>query len=565
MSKYTKCYIEEIDLSDVPSFEQELTKVEQFKIQSRKDLEDWLRLYSELNDQIRECLDGHYIDFSCQSDNPQAKEAIAWDQEKIEPLIKRYEAKCDAKFLSSPYRRELDQDYYSQYLKSKETAQALFREQNIDLEVEEDRLATKYFELTGSLTADWDGEELTISQLRNHLKNPSESTRKKAMTLMMKSIMTVSDDLQSIMDDLVRLRHKKGENAGFSNFRDFTFHKYERFDYTPEDCSTLGRSVQKHVRPLKDACYEELRKDLGKDTLKIWDIEAVPEGIEPLKPYDTRDELVKKTGQILGNLDPRFSKLLEKMDKQGMLDLESRKGKAPGGFCCPLPVSGLSFIFMNEAGSQDDVVTLLHEMGHCIHNDLKRDLPLSLYRDTPSESSELASMTMELFTMDQWDVFYPDEKDLKRAKKEQFTRILDLLTFCLAVDQFQHWMYENPDHTAEERNDKFEQLSKELALGSIDWSGQEEWHRHRWLFILHIFEVPFYFIEYAIAQLGALQLYQQFKKDRNEALSNYKKALKLGRSVSLPQVYEAAGIRFDFSEATVRELALLVKQELDSL
>ncbi len=284
-----------------------------------------------------------------------------------------------------------------------------------------------------------------------------------------------------------------------------------------------------------------------------------------MKPFDSIEELVEKASSVLGELDPRFAELVLQLNERRMLDLESRKNKSPGGFCTPLPVSELSFIFMNASHTHDDMLTLLHEMGHCIHNDYKSGIELSYYRETPMESSELASMTMELLTMDYWHHIYPDQEDIKRAKRDLLKDIISFLPEGIKVDQFQHWMYENPGHTQEERMEKYLEICERLDPGVVNWDGYEEARKAEWLFILHIFEVPFYYIEYVIAQLGALQMYKQYKQDPEAALKNYKRALSLGNKQSLQEVYKAAGIKFDFSPAMIKELIAFIQDEIEEI
>ncbi|MCE7793654.1 M3 family oligoendopeptidase [Salipaludibacillus sp. CUR1] len=561
----TKFYEEKLDFQDVESIESSFQQLLNEKADSAEAMEDWLKRQSFLFDALEEGLTGHYIDFQCHSNSEKAKQAFEHDQQVIEPLVKRYEALLDEKILSQPTLEALDKRYYEQFIKSKKNAKELFREENIKLEVEEDRLATSYFEHTGNLTVNWDGEEKTLSEISPFTQVSDRPTRKKAVKKAAEAFISIEPELQKIMDELVQLRQKKAENANLENYRDYMFKKYERFDYTPDDCKKLAEAVRKHVTPLKEKIQKDHQQELGTDIYRPWDTKGVPEGLDPLKPFEKRDELVKKTASIFSNMDKRFEELLTEMDSRGMLDLTTRKGKSPGGFCAPLPVSELSFIFMNASRTHDDMITLLHEMGHCIHNDFKKDIPLSKYRDTPMESSELASMTMELLTMDQWDVFYNNKEDLIRAKEEQLKGIIEFLPMGMVVDQFQHWMYENPSHTAEERNKKFFELQQSLNSSVVDWSGYEKWAETSWLRILHIFEVPFYFIEYVIAQLGAVQMYKQYRENPEQTLNNYKNALSLGASKSLIDVYKEAGIRFDFSEEMIKELMGFVEKELHDL
>lgn len=412
---------------------------------------------------------------------------------------------------------------------------------------------------------DWEGEEKTLSQMQVYAKDSNRAVREKAFHLVQEQLLSKKDELEAIMSELVEIRHKKAQNANLENYRDYMFKKYERFAYTPEDCHQLAQAVQKYVVPLKDEIEKRHQHDIGVDQYRPWDAQAVPAGQTPLKPFANAEELVQGTSYVLNKLDPAFSNLVDTMNERGMLDLESRKAKSPGGFCAPLPVSGLSFIFMNAASNHDDLTTMVHEMGHCIHNYYKKDLAVSDYKGTPMESSELASMSMEFFTMNDWTHFYQDEADFKRAKREQLEGVVKFLPWGVLVDQLQHWMYENPTHTVEERNAKFKELAYALSHHYADWSGYEEELTNRWRNQLHIFEVPFYYIEYVIAQLGALQMYKQYKENPKAAMENYKRALSLGSSKPLPEVYEAAGIKFDFSEAMVKELMEFVKQELDEL
>lgn len=560
-----KFYQEKISVRDTEALEQRLQALLETPINSVEQLENWLLERSQLSEALEEIITGHYIDFQCHNDDEVAKQNFEHDQQVVQPLLKSYQAKLDQKFYESPYRDQLDQSKYALLILRKKNAIELFREENIALEVEEDRLATKYFEITGSITVNWEGEEKTLSQMQVYTMDPDRSVREKAFHLEQEQLSKRKDELEAIMSELIQLRHKKAQNAGFANFRDYMFKKLERFDYTPEDCAQLAKAIQQYVVPLKDEIEQRHQQEIGVDRYRPWDVAAVPVGQQPLRPFNTIDELIQGTAQMLNELDPAFGKLVDAMNEHGMLDLESRKAKSPGGFCAALPVSGLSFIFMNAANNHDDFTTMVHEMGHCIHDYLKRDIPLSDYKQLPSESAELASMSMELFSMNLWSHFYKDEDDFKRAKREQLEGIVKFLPWGVVVDQFQHWMYENPNHTVEERNEKFIELAKSLSHHYTDWSGYEKELTNRWRRQLHIFEVPFYYIEYVIAQLGALQMYKQYKENPIHALENYKKALSLGSSKTLPEVYAAAGISFDFSAKMVKELMEFVKKELEEL
>ncbi|HFK1808153.1 TPA: M3 family oligoendopeptidase [Bacillus cereus] len=554
-----------IDISNVLQLEKTLSTLLNKMISSKLDLENWLKEQSKVIWDIEEQLRSHYIAFQCNTDNKEIKDTFEYDQQFVRPLLKRYQNSFDNKYLESPFRMELDPKTYSLLDKKIKNAQTLFCEKNIDLEVNEDKLVTEYFEITGGLTVVWDGEEKTITELQSYLQDPNRDIRRKARTLISEKFLSVEDKLQNILNELIVIRHEKAKNIQLENYRDYMFKKYERFDYSAKDCYELAESIRKYVVPLKDKILLEKKDKLQVDTLRPWDVSAVTPDQKVLKPIANENDLIEKSTHIFNKLDVEFSALLNRMYKHNCLDLTSRKGKAAGGFCEYLPASQLSYIFMNLNYTQDDIVTFIHEMGHSIHNELIKPLKLRQYIEIPAETAELASMTMELFSLNYWDTFYTDKKDLKQAKINFFKDVISYLPIMLIVDQFQHWLYENPSHTSEERNEKYLQLQKHYQSSVIHIDGYENWIATSWLPVLHIFEVPFYYIEYAIAQLGALQMYKQYKEDPKQALENYKKALSLGSSQSIKEVYDAAGIRFDFSGETIKELMLFVEKELELL
>lgn len=560
-----KTYIEKLDFENVHSIEALFKALLEEPADSAKYLESWLLKQSLLFDALQEGLMRHSFDFHGNSSSAELKRIVEHDQSAIRPLIKKYTEALNAKYMKSPYREALDPEVYRYYDKRVVNAQELFHPDNVGLDVEEAKLVNAYFEKTGGLMIEWDGEEKPVSEVQAFYQDPDRGLRKQAYKKVHESIAGIEEPLQEIMNNLVTLRQEKAENAGVANYRDYMFKEYERFDYTPEDCRTLAESVRKYGVPLKEKMQEVHKRKLGVETYRPYDIYATPADQETLKPFNTIEELISGVKTVLDRVDPDFGHLLDTMNEKGLLDLDSRKGKSPGGFCEPLPVTKLSLIFMNTAKTPWDVLTLIHEMGHCIHHDLFMELPLSKYREVPMESAELASMSMELLTMEHWDVFYKNEKDFNRAKEDHLRGILDFLPFGVVIDQFQHWMYENPGHTTEERNRKFKSLQETYNSSLVDWSGFEDVSAKEWLDVLHVFEVPFYFIEYLIAQLGALQLYRAYQKQPHETLRRFKAALSLGSSVPLADIYETAGIQFDFSEAMVKELMAFVEEEIAAI
>ncbi|HFK1510925.1 M3 family oligoendopeptidase [Bacillus paranthracis] len=554
-----------IDISNVLQLEKTLSSLLNKMISSKLDLENWLKEQSKVIWEIEEQLRSHYIAFQCNTDDEEIKDTFEHDQQFVKPLLKRYQNLLDNKYLKSPFRMELDSNVYGLLDAKIKNAQKLFCEENIELEVKEDKLVTEYFEITGGLIGIWDGEEKTITELQSYLQDSNRDIRKKAKTIISEQFLSVEKELQNILNQLIEIRHQKAKNIQLENYRDYMFKKYERFDYSAKDCYELAESIRKYVVPLKDKILLEKKEKLQVDTLRPWDVSAVTPDQKVLKPIANENDLIEKSTHIFNKLDLEFSTLLNRMYKHDCLDLTSRKGKASGGFCEYLPASQLSFIFMNLNYTQDDIITFIHEMGHSIHNELIKPLKLRQYIEIPAETAELASMTMELFSLNYWDTFYTDKKDLKQAKINFFKDVISYLPIMLIVDQFQHWLYENPSHTSEERNEKYLQLQKHYQSSVIHIDGYENWIATSWLPVLHIFEVPFYYIEYAIAQLGALQMYKQYKEDPKQALENYKKALSLGSSQSIKEVYEAAGIRFDFSSDTIKELMAFVEKELELL
>jgi oligoendopeptidase F len=338
-----------------------------------------------------------------------------------------------------------------------------------------------------------------------------------------------------------------------------------RFVYKPEDCFQFHRAVKEKILPLVNEIYERKKKRLGVDTLRPWDLEAHPEDEKALNPFKTGNELLEKSIECFNELKPFFGDCLSKMKAMGHLDLDSRKGKAPGGYNCPLAESGAPFIFMNAAGQMDDVTTMVHEGGHAVHSFLAHDLELTAFKEYPMEIAEVASMAMELFTMGNWHVFFKSEDELKQAKEHQLERVITIFPWIATIDKFQHWLYENPNHTEGERSDKWVEIFNEFTSPVLDVSGLEEYRRYFWQKQLHLFEVPFYYIEYGIAQLGAIGLWKQFKESKDQALNNYITALAQGGTRTLPELFRSAGLHFDFSPAVVGNLMSFVHSEMQAL
>lgn len=540
-------------------------ELEERPINSVTDLEQWLKDASELEAVISEDACWRQIRMTCDTENKALEEAFTFFMMEIQPKMHPYSDKLNKKLVASPFSKELDQKKYFTYLRNVKKNIDLFREANIPLQAELNVLQQQFGVIAGKMTVEMNGREYTLQQAAQFLENPDRNVREEVYRKINERRLQDKKELNELYTTLLKKRHQVALNAGFKNYRDFRFVELGRFDYTKDDCFQFHEAVKLHVLPLVNQIYETKKKKLGLDTLRPWDIEAEPAGIEPLRPFKTGEELTEKTIACFNQLRPFFGDCLKKMRAMGHLDLESRKGKAPGGYNCPLAESGAPFIFMNAAGLFDDVTTMVHEGGHAIHSFLSHDLELTGFKEYPTEIAEVASMSMELFSMDHWQVFFDNKEELQRAKEGQLERVITIFPWIATIDKFQHWVFENPEHTEEERKQKWMEISLEFTSPVIDFSGLEEYRHQSWQRQLHLFEVPFYYIEYGIAQLGAIGLWQQFKQSPDQAINNYITALDLGGTLTLPELFKAAGLRFDFSPKHISELMQFVQQELNGL
>lgn len=534
-------------------------------INSLPDLEQWLKDASELEAVISEDACWRQIKMTCDTENKELEEAFTFFMMEIQPKIQPYSDKLNKKLVDSPFTKELDQKKYFTYLRNVRKNIELFRVANIPLQAELSVMQQQFGVISGKMTVEVNGQEYTLQQAAKFLEDPDRNIREDVYHKINGKRLQDKKELNDLFSSLLKKRHQVALNTGFENFRDYRFAELGRFDYSKEDCYQFHEAVKLHVMPLVNQIYEIKKKKLGLDTLRPWDVEAEPAGIQPLRPFKNGGELTEKTIACFDELKPFFGDCLRKMKTMGHLDLESRKGKAPGGYNCPLAESGAPFIFMNAAGQLDDVTTMVHEGGHAIHSFLAHELELTGFKEYPTEIAEVASMAMELFSMNHWHVFFDDKEELKRAKEQQLERVITIFPWIATIDKFQHWIYENPDHTEEERAAQWVSILEEFSSAVIDFSGLDEYRKFAWQRQLHLFEVPFYYIEYGIAQLGAIGLWQQYKQDSEAAIKNYITALKLGGTKTLPELFKAAGLQFDLSPAHIQQLMLFVKQELDNL
>ncbi len=552
-------------LTDWASLEPYLKNLLEREINSREDLEHWMKDSSELEAVISEDACWRQIKMTCDTENKALEESFTFFVMEIQPHIQPYADKLNKKLIESPFTSALDHKRYFTYLRSVKKNIELFRENNITLQSELSVLAQQYGIISGKMTVEVNGQEYTLQQASKFLESHDRSLREKVYFKIQERRLKDKDALNEMYSQLIEKRHQVALNAGFKNYRDYKFVEMGRFDYSKEDCFKFHEAVKQHVLPLVDLIYQNKRKKLNLDTLRPWDTEAEPDGITPLNPFKNTDELIEKSINCFYQLRPFFGECLQKMKAIGHLDLESRKGKAPGGYNCPLAESGAPFIFMNAAGQMHDVTTMVHEGGHAVHSFLAHPLELSSFKEYPMEIAEVASMAMELFTMDYWNTFFTNDEELQRAKEHQLERVITIFPWIAIIDKFQHWVYENPTQSLAERSDKWMEILNEFSSSAIDWSGLDEYRRFAWQRQLHLFEVPFYYIEYGIAQLGAIGMWKQFKENKEMALDNYTTALSLGGTRTLPELYESAGLKFDLSAEHIESLMLFVQKELEKI
>lgn len=531
-------------------------------IDSEGALEAWLKDMSELEAVVSEDACWRQIRMTCDTENKELETSFNYFHLEIAPKMQPYADKLNRKLIENPFNTELNKDEYFTYLRSVKKNIDLFREENIPLQAELSVLQQHFGVIAGKMTIRVNDQEYTLPQAVKFLENPDRTVREEVYRKILDRRFEDHEALNTLFTQLLEKRHQMALNAGFKNYRDYKFVELGRFDYSPESCFAFHDAVEKHIIPLVKNIYDRKRTELGYETLRPWDIDAEPEGVEPLRPFQNGKELTEKTIECFKQLHPFFAACIQKMQEMGRFDLDSRKGKAPGGYNMPLTETGAPFIFMNAAGTMDDVTTMVHEGGHAVHSFLTHDLKLSGFKEYGAEIAEVASMAMELFSMEYWNVFFPNANDLRRAKAKQLERVLTILPWIARIDAFQHWIYEHPQHSLEERAAKWIELAARFSTGAIDYSGLEQYRVYEWQKQLHLFEVPFYYIEYGIAQLGAIGLWMQFKENKEQAISNYINALQLGGTKTLPELYKAAGLSFDFSPDYIRALSVFIQKEM---
>jgi len=556
---------QDLDLGDwpqiAPLFDQLEARAAQAK--SAADLERWLLDWSELCATLDEEASRRYIAMTCHTDNADAEKAYLHFVEHVEPQLKPRQFALEKLYVAHPQREFLSKARFEVFDRDVKNHVELFRPENVALETEEAKLSQQYQKLIGAQTVNFRGEEKTLVQMGRYLEEPDRALRQEAWELVAQRRLQDVDKCEEIFDELIKLRTQIAKNAGFDNYRDYAFRQKGRFDYTPENCLQFHDAVEKEIMPAVREIQNDRKRQLKLEKLRPWDLAVDPQNRAPLKPFGEVGEMVSRTQKIFNHLDTELAANFQEMQDLKLLDLDNRKGKAPGGYQSTLAEARVPFIFMNAIGLQRDVETILHEAGHAFHAQATRAEDLYPYRSAPIEFCEVASMAMELLGNEFLEEFYPTA-EANRARKTHLEGIIGFFSWMATVDAFQHWIYTHAGHTRAERKAAYLQLMNRFG-GDTDWSGYEESRAYSWHRQLHIFIHPFYYVEYGIAQLGALQVWANSKADKAKALGDYKKSLALGGSRPLPELFAAAGCKFQFDAATIKPLIQLAGTELAKL
>ncbi len=534
-------------------------------LSSKEELQRWLLDLSELEAALSEEGGWRYIRMTLDTRSAAASKRYEDFTSEVLPPVETWTDKLQRKLMASPLTEQLSGEGYPVYLRGIREQLRIFREANVPIQAELRNMAQEYGTTIGAMSVLWEGKEITLPKAAAILEDTDRARREQAYRLIAARRAQDRDKLDALFDRMVERRHTIALNSGFANYRDHMYSAMGRFDHSPADARAFHAAVEAEVVPLVSELQQERQRSLRLETLRPWDLAVDTTGLPPLKPFSEPKQLIDLTIDVFGRLDPYFAHCIRTMQANGRLDLASRDGKAPGGYNYPLYESGAPFIFMNAVGTTDDVTTMLHEGGHAVHSFLTHPLPITGFKSFPSEVAELASMSMELLTMEHWDRIYPDSAECQRAKREQLERVITILPWVATVDAFQHWLYENPGHSHAERTEAWIATHQRFSGNVVDWSGLENERAFLWQKQLHIFEVPFYYIEYGIAQLGAIGIWRNAKRDAAWAVGQYINALKLGYTRPLPDIYAAAGVPFSMQATHVRDLMAAVGSELRTL
>ena len=557
----------DLDCSDWSQIEPLYHELLNRDINSADELEKWLLEFSELSAVIDEYHARLYINQSCYTDDPMIEEAYIHFVENINPKIEELFFKFKIKYLECPYSNELTGKRYEILKHRWQSDVELFRDQNISIQTKEIKIRKEYDKLCGAMMPEFRGKQYTVQQLASFYEDQDRQTRKEAMLAVASRWSKDSEKVDKLFDELQVLRRKLATNADLPDYRAYKWKSMWRFDYSPLDCEQFANSVEKTCVPLIDKLYKKRARELDVDPLRPWDLNVYPGNRPPLRPFNPEkpEDLVYKTRKIINRISPTLEKEFGSLLPGKNLDLDSRKGKRPGGYQTSLEETQQPFIFMNAAGTHRNVMTLLHEFGHAFHFiESCRNEPLMFLRRPAIDFCEVASYSMELMGGEHFDVLYTQE-DAARAYRNLLEEKVSILPWIAIIDSFQHWLYTHQDHSREERTEHWIKLLDRFESKQVDYSGYESYRETRWQRQIHLFNHPFYMIEYGIAILGALQLWMNYRKDPKVTLRDYRAVLSLGGTCPLPELFDIAGIKFDFSQSMMQKLMDIIEKELDEL
>jgi oligoendopeptidase F len=526
------------------------------EIGSAGELRQWVLDVSRLFELIYEHSARKQVDHACHTDDKEKEDAYLHWVRQVEPKINPLLFNLQQKYLASPHRDQLADDGFSMMSRDWQADVDIFRQENVPLATEVTELSKDYGKLTGAMVVTYQGREQTLQQLATFQEQTDRDLRRETWQLAVDRRLQDREALDDVFDKLLDLRRRIAENAGFDSFRSYIWKSMKRFDYAPEDCHAFGDAVESLCVPMVEQLDCDRRRDLGVDTLRPWDLSVDPLGRPPLHPFDPDeiDGFVEATSSVFERISPNLATQFKTLRDHGDLDLDSRPGKRPGGFLASFEASKRPFIFMNAAGTHRDVTTLLHEGGHAFHYLASCGEPNLFVRQAPLEFCEVASMSMELLAFDHLDVFYRSSEDGARAVYQQLEGILRGLPWIATIDGFQHWLYNHPGHGRRQRTDAWLGLLDRFSSSQVDWTGHEKAREAMWQRQLHLFSFPFYYIEYGIAQLGALQVWLNYRREPEQAMRRLRAAFELGGTRPLPKLFEVAGLEFDFSQSTIQPL-----------
>ncbi|PDY91367.1 peptidase M3 [Bacillus anthracis] len=543
-------------------FESKLQSLLERNITSVLELESWLfdelRVTAEVEEEITSSLIATYRD----TDDRNMRDLHMYNQNTIQPLLKRYTAKFDEKFRECPFSDLLDEQKYGFMKKARFVKSRMFNEENIALSIKEQELITKYREIMSNITINWEGEQKTYAYVKAQLDNFNRAIREKAWYALCEARSAVKMEIDCIMNELIQLRNEIALYAGFHNYSEYAFKQKNR-DYSIEDCYKLHESIEKYVVPIWKQLGSVSKKNLGVKTYRPWDL--TPCNISKA-PFQNAIDLLDGVEEMFRKTDLYFYEEFIHIRKAGLIDVEERENKASGAACFTLPHSKEVFVYSNFSPSFYAINALIHEVGHAFHfyKQFKNDSSMQ-ERYLREEVAELYSLSLELLVMEKLNIFYKQEEEYKEVQRVQLYRTLSLLISSIAGDVFQHWVYTNPNHTLEERDKKYAELCKRYQYSSVDIDGLEDEIGSSWLESFHFVQFPFYKIEYAIAQIGAIQLFQMYREDPEKAITFFNEGASADWNLPIQEIYEKTGVTFDFSEERIESTASVIVDLINEL